>query len=174
MKMLLGVLLLIASSARAAYFIGPWGPNQTNVQASLGAVLDEKGAVQSGAFTNVAVVYHEADPADTIIPAALQPYIPPESWTLLSFGYGAGLAGLGANVNLATTAQGYASRALLASSKDNLQALGAALKPSGTGLAINAGPEWFATVVRNSTLLPLDQWKGRPGWFVGGSYTKKF
>lgn len=178
-EILAAIALGILAPACALAFDGPYFSEicehgHLNANASLGAVLDSRGVVQNGAFTNVALVYHTADANNTIIPAGLQAYIPPESWTLLSVGYGGGLAGVGANINLAATAQGYASEALLASGKPSLQVLGAAIKPGASALSINAGPEWFSAVVRGSTVLPFNQWKGEPGWFVGGAYTKKF
>ncbi len=171
----LGILPWTAALAfDGPYFIGLYGPHLTNVQASLGAVIDGEGDLKSAAFTNVAVVYHEADPNNTLIPESLQAYVPPESWTLLNVGYGGGIAGLGSSVNLAATAQGYLSRGLLASSNLKAQVIGAAVKPSTSGLSINAGPQLFATIIRSSVILPFNQWKGIPGWFIGAAYTKKF
>lgn len=175
--LLVGLVLALASAAHAfdgPYFKKIYGADGVNFNASFGAVVDESGRVQNAAFTSVALVYHDADPFNTLVPENLQKYIPPEAWTLLSLGYGGGLAGVGASVNLAATAQGYVSQWLLASGSTRLEALGAAVKPGASSLSVNAGPEWFSTVVRDSTILPFDQWKGRPGWFIGGAYTKKF
>ncbi len=173
------LLLLVLLAAPAAAFDGPYfkkiyGKDGVNVNASLGAVIDENASVQNAAFTNIALIYHDADPANTIIPENLQAYIPPESWTLLNLGYGGGLAGLGASINLAATAQGYLSQGLLASSNSKLQAFGNYIKPGASPFSINVGPEWFSKIVDHSVILPFNQWKGRPGWFVGGSYAKKF
>ncbi len=33
-----------------------------------------------------------------------------------------------------------------------------------------ARPELFAKVIDHSTMLPFNQWKGIPGWFVGAAY----
>jgi len=174
MKSLLAALFLaLAVNSHAyngPYFQGLWGKNLTHPQTSLGAVFDSKGNLISGAFTNVAIVYHSADPDNSLIPTQLQSYLPPESWTLLNFGYGGSIAGFGASINLAATVQGYASEAFSASANPSLQAFGGLIKPGTSPVSINAGPEWFSAVVRNSTLLPFDQWKGVPGWFVGGAY----
>lgn len=172
---LVALLMLVASVAKAdPYFIGLYGSNVTNVQASLGAVFDKSGTVKSSAFTNVAVLYHEASATNSIIPARLQAYIPPESWTLLNVGYGTGVAGIGSSVNLAVTAQSYLSRAALSFNNQSIHAFGNLVAPQPTGLSVNAGPQWFSTIVREGTILPFNQWKGIPGWFAGAAYTKKF
>lgn len=174
-KIILAVILCgLAATARA--FDGPYftvwpTPSQIgHPQTSLGAILSSRGAVQNPAFTNLSVVYHAADPKNSLIPEAYQAYLPAESWSLLNLGYGGGEAGLGSSINLAATVQGYAAEAFQASSKPGLQAFGAAIKPGASPLAINAGPEWSSTVIRNSTFLPINQWRLVPGWFVGAAY----
>ncbi len=166
----LGILAPACALATPYFTVWPTKAEISHPQTSIGAVMDERGVVQNAAFTSVAVVYHPADPATSIIPEVLRPYIPPESWTLLSVGYGGGLAGAGSSVNLAATIQGYVSQAFLASGKPGLQTFGTAIKPGASALSINAGPEWFSTVIRGGTMLPFDQWKGTPGWFIGGAY----
>jgi hypothetical protein len=178
-NLLVAALILAASAAHAfdgPYFTKLYDPKTgaTNGNVSLGAIMDEKGVVKSGAFGSLNVLWHPADADNSLIPKNWQTFLPPEAWTLLSVGYGDGFLGAGANINLGSTAQSYASQALQGSGNASLSSFGAAIKPGASGLAINAGPEWFCKVVSNSVLLPFDQWKGTPGWFIGGSYTKKF
>ena len=185
MKKLLAALLLVASFAHAGpsqapgdpYFKGLWGANLTNPQVSAGAIFSSKG-VSVSAFTNLALVYHNADAEHSLIPAELQAYIPPETWTLLNVGFGGSggnyVFGLGSSVNLAGTVQGYASSALLSSSNPKFRAFGSLIAPGASPVSINAGPQLFSTILSNGTILPVNHWHSERGWFVGGTYHKRF
>lgn len=154
------------------YIVGLWGTGLSHPMTSAGALFQSNGKPVD-AISGVSVAYHRAGVGGSVIPGALQPYIPPESWGIdLSYGGGAGnyVASLSACVNLAATVQGYASEAFLASKNASLDAFGALIKPGASPLSIAAGPAWYVAPVVNSTILPVNAWQGKQGWAVKLAY----
>ena len=154
------------------YIVGLWGTGLSHPMTSAGALFQSNGKPVD-AISGVSVAYHKAGVGGSVIPEALQPYIPAESWAIdASYGGGAGnyVASLSACVNLAATVQGYASEAFLASKNASLDAFGALIKPGASPLSIAAGPAWYVAPVVNGTVLPVDAWQGKQGWVVKLAY----
>lgn len=157
-----------AAPARAAYLKTIF-QDPTHPQVSAGLSFNSKLELDGGG-TAVALVYHGADAADTLVPQALLDLgIRPISWAIQ-----AGVGGdrqnvtvpFGASVNLTPTVLGPALDALRRSFSPKLQTLSKILDSPAGGVAF--GPQWTAKPVRDGRLLPLSSWRFPPGWFVGG------
>ena len=177
MRTLLVALALLAAPAVHAfdgpYFTALW-ENPAHPVASAGSLLTAKGAYD-GVSTKVALVWHKADPKNSIVPQALQNVgVKPFSWTLLDcgagYGNGTGKADCGAGVNLAPTLLGPLAQPLKASSSPLAQAIGAVIGGLPDGSGLNVGPTWAATPVQNGTLMPINHWGSHLDFFFGATY----
>ena len=168
LKKILTLLVLAAVAAPAhafdgPYFTGIWeNGNYLHPLVSATTLLTTKGAYD-GESTQVALVWHKADPLNSLIPQALQNVgVAPFSWALLSCGagYGNGTAKLtcGSAVNFAPTLLGPVAQLLGQSSNALAQAASVAIKgtPDGTGLSL--GYVWSAAPVADGAVQPLNHW----------------
>lgn len=126
-----------------------------------------------GGVTDVALIYHKADPTDTLWPQAFQDLgMPPLSWTLLELGFGgnrqsAFLRG-GVAVDVAPS--------LLSPLKDALHRVGGLagrfgsllVAENGTGLKLSIG--WKTTVLQNGARVRLDDLRFPPRYGIGYTY----
>ncbi len=178
--LLIATLIALAASRAAAfdgpYFQGIWeNGNYAHPLASAGELMTTKGAYD-GVATKIALVWHPADPLNSIIPLSFQRAgIKPFSWTLLDcgagYGNGTGKLDCGAGVNFAPTLLGPLAQPLEASSSPAAQLAGQIISadlPNGSGL--NIGPTWAATPIQNGTIMPLNHWGSHLDFFFGASY----
>jgi len=169
MKSMIVALMLLAVGANAKYFDSPFQGGKWYV--SDGALFTSHFS-GAGNFTNAAPLYHPLS-AGSIIPQEFQAYIPPESWSLnLGGGWNNanGIGGTGASVNLLDSVRAYTSGLLALSSNADLQAAGKQIAPGDGPLNITVGPQWCLTLIQNGTIIPFNQWRVLPYWFVGASY----
>lgn len=123
-----------------------------------------------GAVTDVALVFHRANPDDTLWPKQLLDIgFPPISWTLLELGGGgnreSGFVHGGASVNLAPTVLGPLTKAL-EHAGGRYAAIGRLLEaPNGSGIRFGVG--WKANVIRDGGIAPLNTMTLPPRYSVG-------
>lgn len=171
-KMILAALVCLGGlDARAAYFNTIVSdPAHPKISAKL--LYTSKFALDGG-LSDVALVYHKADPADCLWPKKLLDLgFPPVSWTLLEAGAGGNretaFTHLGVSVNFAPTLLGPLINAL-----DKIggkaEALGMLLvSPDGSGLSLGLG--WKANVVQNGGVVPFDHLRFPPRYSMGYVY----
>jgi hypothetical protein len=162
------LLALVAAPARAAY-IKTILQDPTHPRVSAGLSFNSKLELDGGG-TAVALVYHEADREDSLIPNALLDLgIRPVSWAIQG-GVGGDTKNViipfGASANLTPTVLGPALDLMRRSSSPTAQTLAKILDSPAGGVAF--GPQWTAKPVRDGVILPLNSWRFPPGWFVGG------
>lgn len=168
MKNLLVVAFLaLAGSANAAYLQNIL-QDPKHPQISANGLFTMKGAGDGGSLS-AAVIFHKADPNDTIIPQRLLDLgVKPVSWAPLAIGGGGNrdhaFGTIGASANFAPTLLGPLAQALDASGKSFLSKL--LVSPDDSGL--NLGLCWKADAVRDGTILPLNRWAFAPRFTVGG------
>lgn len=141
----------------------------THPQVSVGETFTPKFK-PSGLCTEAAVVYHQADPNETIIPKVLLDIgVKPESWAL-NIGVGGDRGNyfvpFGASMNLTPSVLGPLLLPMKASSNKSLNLVANLIDSPNGGVAF--GPSWTAYPLVNGTVLPLNRWRFPPGWFVGG------
>lgn len=126
-----------------------------------------------GGVTDVALVYHKADPTDTLWPQKLLDLgMPPLSWTLLELGFGGNrdtaFARGGLAVDVAPT--------LLSPLKDGLHRIGGLagrfgsllVAENGTGVKLSVG--WKTTLLQNGNLQRFNDLRFPPRYGVGYTY----
>lgn len=152
-------LLFAAKSAKAAPYFDNLARDPQHPKVSASALYTPR-MQPDGAVSNVALVWHKADPADCLWPAALlNAGFPPISWTLLEVGGGgntrSGFADFGAGVNVAPTLLGPLTAAMNRAG-GNWKAAGSLISnPNGSGLKV--GVDWKSSVVSNGGLLRFNQ-----------------
>jgi hypothetical protein len=169
---ILALLALLASQSQAAYFDSFFAhPSHPQVGAR---VLFDTKVVARGAMTDLALFYHRANDQDSIIPQSWRDAgIKPISWSLLDLGIGKQsgefILAAGPSMNLSPAILGPICSRLKASENATLRALGNVLD-SSNGKGIAFGPKWYATPIRDTTVLPLNQWDFRPGFTLGATW----
>lgn len=126
-----------------------------------------------GGVSDVALVYHKADPGDSLWPKTfLAAGIPPLSWTLLEVGGGGntqtGFVHFGTSINVAPTVLGPAIAALH-NAGGKAAAFGNLLvSPDGSGLKLSLG--WKADVVENGGFRRFNELRFPPRYGIGYVY----
>ncbi len=172
----LALLLALAAPVQAfdgPYFTAIW-ENPKHPLTSAGSLLTAKGGYD-GVSTKVALVWHKADPDDSLIPAALQNIgVKSFGWTLLDcgagYGNGTGKLDCGTGINFAPTLLGPIAAPLKASTSKLAQAIGAIVGGLPDGSGLNVGPTWAATPVQHGVLLPINHWGSHLDFFFGASF----
>jgi hypothetical protein len=175
-KLLLAALAAaaLAVPSRAAY-IGTIFQNPGDLHLSAGATFNSRFTFNGG-NTQVALAYHDADPKDSLLPQRLLDLgVEPISYAL-----SAGLGGttgnfvvpFGLSANLTPTLLGPGLKALQSSGNKTAQGIASIISSPAGGVAF--GPNWTARGMRDGTILPFNQWRFPPGWFVGALWHKKF
>jgi len=170
--LLLVSLLAIASSASARpYFDTVFkDPKHPKISASVLYTADGKF---DGGMTNVAVVYHKADPDNSLLPRKIRDLgVEPISWTLLELGgggnqenaFGAG----GTSIDVAP--------ALLGPIKKVLERAGgraakfAPLLVSSNGSGVKLGISWKADIIKHGRFQRFNDLSFPPRYTVGYTY----
>lgn len=162
-----------SAAAGNPYFRVPYVTPGAKVYLSQGILLTPRMAY-SQAWTNVAAVYHPLS-AGSIIPTDLQPYLPPEAWSVnLGAGYASAdrseAVGPGLSVNLLDSTRAYASTILGKSNNATLAAIAHQIAPGDGPLNITFGPQWATPLIRNGVVIPPNEWRLKPFWYGGASY----
>lgn len=102
-KTLVALILLVTPAANAASYFRFIDVN--HVQQSAAFLFDPNGISGSVGVTNIALITHSTTDG-TIVPLALQPYLPPENWAPIEIGGGGSFRAdavidAGTSVNLA-------------------------------------------------------------------------
>lgn len=170
-KLLIALLLGVTVPSHAQYF-QTYFQNLAHPQMNAGVDYTMKGSYD-GAVTKVALVYHSANPNDSIIPKSWQNVIPPDSWCLLCAGI-SGNAGnydlkFGPSVNLEPQVLGWAIPLLKQANNPTATVVANLLgaTPNG-GLAF--GIDWSAAGVQNGHVQPFDKWGYKPDLYTGILY----
>lgn len=159
---------LIAAPARAGY-LKTILQNPAHPHMSAGLSFNSKLDLDGGG-TALALVYHDANPDDSLIPQALLDLgVRPISWAIQ-----AGVGGdrqnftvpFGVSANLTPTVLGPAIDAMRRSDSPMARNLAKVLDSPAGGVAF--GPQWTAKPVRDGVILPINVWRFPPGYFVGG------
>lgn len=172
MRTIIAALIIAAAvPSHAAYFdtlISDPSHPKISLQALYTSKLDFDGGV-----SDVAAVYHKADPSDCLWPKALlNAGFPPISWTLLELGAGGnrqtGFAHAGASINAAPTLLGPLVSGLK-SVGGKAAAFGDLLvNPSGGGLKLSVG--WKSNVIQNGGVLRFNELRFPPRYGIGYTY----
>lgn len=102
--MITGLLIgSVAVSCHAGYF---QLANPSHLELSAGFGISPKSPGNSAGLTDVGIVVHPRDPANSIVPESWRSFIPPESWVPLQFSFGGNfkgeaVGGFGSSANLA-------------------------------------------------------------------------
>ena len=128
-----------------------------------------------GALTDIATVYHKADPHDTLWPQSwINAGVPALSWQLLELGLGGdrktAFVAAGASVDLAPTLLGPLARVLDNAGGNNAVASKLIVDPDGSGLKIGYGGKML--VIENGGLLDWKDLRIVGRWKLG--YVYKF
>jgi hypothetical protein len=175
-KKTLAILALVVVSAvpsHAAYFEFIW-QDPAHPQISGGSLFTPK-MEYDGIGTDVAMMFHAADPNDTIIPQKLQDLgIKPISWCALCVGGGGnsktGFATISASINVAPTLLGPVAKAVRQSKSPAAQ-IAADLIASGDGQSgLKIGVAWKSDVIVNGTVQPFDKWHFSPRFVFGETW----
>lgn len=126
-----------------------------------------------GGVTNVALVYHKADPTDTLWPRKLLDLgMPPISWTLLEVGLGGNRQTAfvhgGLAVDVAPTLLGPLTNALKAAGGTAAKIGSLIVAPNGSGVKLSVG--WKTNVIQNGGLVRLHDLRLPPRYGFGYSY----
>lgn len=169
-KLIMLALMLMAGSVKASpYFYTPFTKGY-QFEISNGALFDSQfNPVMD--FTNIPLVYHPIS-SGSILPAVVQPYLPPESWSVdLGGGYAGNTAfgGIGLGINLLDSVRAYAAGLLALSSNASLNAAGRQIAPGNGPINIHVDYEPTAILFQNGQFArnPL---KMTNHWFIGPSY----
>lgn len=127
-----------------------------------------------GGVTDVALIFHRADPTDTLWPQQLLDLgFPPISWTLLEVGGGGNretaFIHAGASVNLAPTVLGPLVKGLERAGGVPAKIGQLLVLPDGSG-GVRFGVGWKVNAVRNGGVAPLNEWRAPPRYGVGYVY----
>jgi hypothetical protein len=161
----------IALPAGAAYFDTLFAdPAHPRVSARM---LYTSRFAPDGGIGDVALIYHRADPADSLWPKAfLDAGAPPISWTLLEIGAGGNLqtafASAGVSVNVAPSVLGPLAAALkrAGGAAANFGAL--LVAPNGSG--VNASLGWKTNVLQDGGFARFDRMRFPPRYGFGYCY----
>lgn len=172
MKLLLAALIFAcALPARAAY-LKTFFQDPAHPKVSGSMLLTSRGDFDGGE-SDLALIFHKADPAETLMPQALLDLgIKPVSWTLLEGGAGGnthtGFLSAGPGVYVAPTLLGPLTQALEAAG-GNYAVLGHLLvSPDGSGLRL--GVHWKANVINNGGLTRFNDLRFPPRYVFGYGY----
>ena len=173
MKSLIAALLLAAAAipARASYLdtiVSDYKHPKLSASMLYTPKLDFDGGV-----TDVALIYHKADPKDSLWPQKLiDAGVPALSWTLLESGVGGNrqtaFLDFGASVDVAPTLLSPLTNAL-AKAGGKAAVIGALIvSPDGNGVKI--GISWKGNVVTNYGLTRFDELRFSPRFKIGYNY----
>ncbi len=151
--------------AEGPYLQGLWTKNAP-VYLSQGSTFMPSTLKYDRTFTNLAVAYHPLS-AGSLIPPALQTYLPPESWACtIGGGYasadGSMSAGFGCGLNLLDSVRAWGSDLLALSTSETALAIADQIKPGHGPLNLYASRQWDDTLAR--------PWVFAPRWFFGASF----
>lgn len=170
--LVLAIAMIVCSVANAAPYLYLYPVTKgSSFNTSMGALFDSRFS-NAGVFTNMAFLYHPLS-SGSIIPASLQPYIPPESWALNvggGFSGGIGQFGFGPGFNLLDSVRAWASNILKSSSNATLQVAGSQIAPGNGPLNLLVVYEPTERLIENGQFArnPL---KFTNHWFIGPSYS---
>ena len=170
-SLLIVALTCFCSKVQAAPYLDSIFQNPTHPQVSVGATFSSQFSA-NGAATMLAVIYHAADPNNSLIPKSVQALgMQPVSWAV-NVGVG-GNAGnyfipVGVSVNLTPTVLGPALKLMNNSGNKTLQGVSSLISSSNGGVAF--GPQWTAYPLVNGDMLPLNHWRFPPGWYCGATF----
>lgn len=171
-RLIAGLLLAVAAiPARAAYLDTiVQDPTHPKMSASLlyTSKLDFDGGV-----TDVALVYHKADPKDSLWPQKLiDAGVPALSWTLLESGVGGNrqtaFLDFGPSVDVAPTLLSPLTNALSKAGGTYAKAALLIVSPDGNGVKLGFG--WKGNVIQNGGLTRFDDLRFAPRFKVGYNY----
>lgn len=158
----------LAAPSRAAYF-KTFLQDPAHPKVSASALYTSRGAFD-GAESDLAVIFHKADPAETLLPQALLDLgVKPVSWTLLEAGAGGntrtGFLSAGPGLYVGPTLLGPLAQALDAAG-GNYAVFGRLLvAPDGSGVRL--GLHWKANAVENGGLARFNELRFAPRYVVG-------
>lgn len=137
------------------------------------SVLYTSKFVFDGGVTDVALIYHKADPTDTLWPDSLLKLgMPPLSWTLLEVGAGGnretGFVHAGASINVAPTLLGPITGALKAAGGTAATIGTLLVAPNGSGLKISLG--WKTDLIQDGQIVRLNALRFPPRFGLGYTY----
>lgn len=137
-------------------------------------VLYTPAFIFDGGVTDVALIFHRANPDDTLWPQQLLDLgMVPVSWTLLEVGGGGNretaFIHAGASVNLAPTVLTPLTKALARVGGVPAK-IGAILVAPDGSAGVRFGVGWKANAVQNGGLAPLNAWRFPPRYGVGYVY----
>ena len=177
MKKLLGstlvlAILLVTAPAFAAPYFQTLLQDPANPKMSVSVIYTSK-LVFDGAMTDVALVYHKADKANTLWPQkALDLGLEPLSWTLLELGFGGNretaFFSAGVSVNVAPT--------LLGPIVKGLEAIGGKAATFGSlildkdGNGIKLSLRWKADILKRGGLTNINDLSFPPRYGIGYTY----
>ncbi len=126
-----------------------------------------------GGVSDVAVIYHKGDPANTVWPKALLDMgIPPVSWSLLELGAGGnrqtGFVHFGTSVNVAPTLLGPLASGLKGLGGKAAVAGNLLVAPNGGGVKLSLG--WKANAVEDGAIVRFNRLRFPPRYGVGYTY----
>lgn len=169
---LMAVLILIPALVQANPYFSTLlqDPMHPKVSASF---LYTPSFVPDGGVTNVALVYHKADPDNTLWPQSfLDAGFKPLSWTLLEVGIGGNRETAffhgGLSVNIGPTLLGPLTQKL-AEAGGKYATFGSFLvSPDGSGVKIGLG--WKTNIIRNGGLANIKDMRFPPRYSFGYVY----
>lgn len=166
--LIVSFVMFLAPLTHAKYFQNII-QDPTHPQLSLGETFTPRFK-PNGLCTEAAVVYHVADPNETLIPKALLDLgVKPESWAFnigVGGDHGTFFVPMGLSINLTPSVLGPVLSPMKASSNSTLNFIANVVDSPSGGVAF--GPAWTAYPIVDGTVLPLNRWRFPPGWFVGG------
>lgn len=174
-KLLLVILLGAPVFSEASPYFRPL--ELANPLWSVGVLFTPDARPVQDGFANVAVLSHSTKDG-SLIPEDLQPWVPPESWAV-TLGAGGNfqraVGASGVSVDLVETAQAYLFRGLDAMPWESAQRFGQLLKPAeDPSFRVSAGRVWYTRLIDQGVVLPLNTYKLLPGWYVGGTFQRRF
>lgn len=166
MKHALLALLLAAPAAASPYFRPI---DLRHPQVGAGFLIAPKSPLDTEAVTDVAIITHSTRDG-SIIPAAWQSFLPPESWVPLQLGLGGSLRGnataeAGTSANLAPQLAALALRGVDQASSGFLAAVKTALTGSGQG-SVRIGVSLAGQLVRDGV------WQSPRAMFPGQGFAE--
>lgn len=163
------LLALVPGQASAGKYIKTLLDDPLHPPLSAGVTFDARMKLNGGA-TMAAVVYHPADPENSLVPQRLLDLgVRPIGWAV-NLGLGGTpeefVVPFGASANLTPTVLGPGLDLMKKSSSAVLKTVATAIDGPSGGIAF--GPQWTTKLMRGGVILPLNEWRFPPGWFVGG------
>lgn len=171
-KFLAALLIFVPTLSFAQPYFNTLYSDPLHPKISATALFTSK-ADFDGTVGDVALVYHKANPEDSLWPRALlNAGFPPISWTLWEIGAGgdghSSFVHTGASLDIAPTLLGPLV-GLLHRAGDTASRFGDILaNEDGSGLRIGLG--WKGNVIENGDVLRFNRWRFAPRYGVGYSY----